>query len=60
MKTVCRTLGLARLHVRDLLKRGDDWTDGRTHRAPHDDDVLLTELRQPPSSTSTRHTRTRH
>ncbi len=39
-------MGLARSHVRDLLKRGDDWTDGRSHRRPHDDDALLTELRQ--------------
>jgi hypothetical protein len=39
-------MGLARSHVRDLLGLGDDWTDGRTHRTPHDDDALLTELRQ--------------
>ena len=46
MKTVCRALVLARSHVRDLLGRGDDWTDGRTHRTPLDDDALLAELRQ--------------
>lgn len=45
MKTVCRTLGLARSHVHDLLARGDDWTDRRTHRTPNDDGVLLAELR---------------
>lgn len=39
-------MGLARSHVRDLLKRGDDWTDGRSHRTPRDDDALLGQLRQ--------------
>ncbi|CAM3442166.1 Helix-turn-helix protein [Paracidovorax anthurii] len=46
MKTVCRTTGLARSHVRDLLERGEDWTDGRSHRTPSDDAGLLAELRQ--------------
>jgi len=46
VKTVWRTLGLARSHVRDLLGRDDDWTDGRTHRTPRDDDALLGQLRQ--------------
>lgn len=46
MKTVCRTMGLARSHVRDLLGRSEDWTDGRTHRTPKDDASLLAELRQ--------------
>lgn len=46
MKTVCRTMGLARSHVRDLLARGVDWTDGRTHRTPQGDDELLAELRE--------------
>ncbi|RCH25551.1 HTH-like domain protein [Pseudomonas aeruginosa] len=46
MKTVCRTMGLARSHVRDLLGRGEDWTDGRSHRTPSDDAGLLAELRQ--------------
>ena len=46
MKTVCRTMGLARSHVRELLGRGDDWTDGRTHRTPKGDAGLLAELRQ--------------
>ena len=46
MKTVCRTMGLARSHVHDLLKRGDDWTDGRSHRTPRGDDALLDQLRQ--------------
>lgn len=45
MKTVCRTVALARSHVHDLIERGDDWTDGPTHRTPHDN-ALLTELRQ--------------
>ena len=45
MKTVCRTIGLARSHVRDLLARDVDWTDGRTHRTPRGDDELLAELR---------------
>ena len=39
-------MGLARSHVRDLLGRGDDWTDGRSHRTPRDDAELLAELRQ--------------
>ncbi|RCH32460.1 transposase family protein [Pseudomonas aeruginosa] len=46
VKTVCRTMGLARSHVRDLLGRGEDWTDGRSHRTPSDDAGLLAELRQ--------------
>ncbi len=45
MKTVCRTLGLARSHIRELLERSDDWVDGPTHRMPSDDGVLLAELR---------------
>ena len=39
-------MGLARSHVRDLLGRSEDWTDGRTHRTPRDDASLLAELRQ--------------
>lgn len=39
-------MGLARSHVRDLLGRDDDWSDGRTHRTPSDDAELLAELRQ--------------
>jgi len=39
-------MGLARSHVRDLLGRADDWSDGRTHRTPSDDASLLAELRQ--------------
>jgi transposase InsO family protein len=38
-------MGLARSHVRDLLARSDDWTDGRTHRTSGDDADLLAELR---------------
>lgn len=38
-------MGLARSHVKDLLKRSADWTDGRSHRTPSDDDRLLDELR---------------
>lgn len=45
MKRVCRTMGLARSHVKDLLKRSADWTDGRSHRTPSDDAQLLDELR---------------
>ena len=39
-------MGLARSHVRDLLGRDEDWTDGRSHRTPTDDAGLLAELRQ--------------
>lgn len=39
-------MGLARSHMRDLLGRGEDWVDGRSHRKPSDDAELLTELRQ--------------
>lgn len=39
-------MGLARSHVRDLLGREEDWTDGRSHRMPTDDAGLLAELRQ--------------
>lgn len=46
MKTVCRTMGLARSHVRDLLGREEDWNDGRRHRTPTGDAGLLAELRQ--------------
>ena len=46
VKTVCRTMGLARSHVRDLLGRGEDWADGRSRRTPSDDAGLLAELRQ--------------
>lgn len=45
MKRVCQTMGLARSHVKDLLKRSADWTDGRSHRTPSDDAQLLDELR---------------
>lgn len=37
-------MGLARSHVKDLLKRSADWTDGRSHRTPSDDAQLLDEL----------------
>jgi len=40
VKTVCRTVGLARSHLRDLLVRDEDWTDGRSHRTPTDDTGL--------------------
>lgn len=46
MKTVCRTMGLARSHVCDLLERGEDWTAGRSHRTLSDDAGLIVELRQ--------------
>ena len=46
MKTVCRTMGLARSHVRELSRRDDSWTDGRRHRTPKGDAQLLAELRQ--------------
>jgi len=39
-------MGLARSHVRVLLGRDDDWTDGRSRRTPCDDAELLVELRQ--------------
>ena len=39
-------MGLARSNVRDLLRRDDGWTDGRSHRTPSDDEQLLAELRQ--------------
>lgn len=38
-------MGLARSHLKDLLKRSADWTDGRSHRTPNDDAQLLDELR---------------
>jgi len=37
---------LARSHVRDLLARAEDWSDGRRHRTPRGDAALLAELRQ--------------
>ena len=46
MKTVCRTMGLARSHVRELSRRDDSWTDGRRRRTPKGDAQLLAELRQ--------------
>ena len=46
VKTVCRTTGLARSYVRDLLVRDEAWTDGRSHRKLGDDADLLAELRQ--------------
>jgi hypothetical protein len=39
-------MGLARSHVRTLLVRDEDWTDGRSQRTPTDDAALLGELRQ--------------
>jgi len=39
-------MGLARSHIRELLRRDDGWTDGRSHRTPSDDDELLAELRE--------------
>lgn len=45
MKTVCRMMGLARSHLKQLLSRGDDWEDGRKHRTPSDDSILLADLR---------------
>ena len=39
-------MGLARSHVRELLGRGDDWVDRRSHRTLRDDVQLLAELRQ--------------
>ena len=38
-------MGLARSHVRDLLGRDEDWSDGRSQRTPTDDAGLLAELR---------------
>ncbi len=32
--------------MRDLLRRDEGWTDGRSHRTPSDDEELLAELRQ--------------
>ena len=45
MKTVCRSMGLARSHGKQLLRRGDAWVDGRKHRTPSDDASLLAELK---------------
>lgn len=45
MKTVCRSMGLARSHVKQLLRRSDAWVDGRKHRTPSDDASLLAELK---------------
>lgn len=41
MKTVFRTLGLAPLHVRDMLGRDNNRTNGRSHRMASDDEELL-------------------
>ena len=38
--------GMARSHMRVLLGRCKDWTDGRSHRTPSDDAGLLIELCQ--------------
>lgn len=46
MQTVCRTMGLARSHVRYLLRRDDGLTHGRSHHTPSDDEELLAELGQ--------------
>ena len=46
MKTGLRMTGLAHSHVPDLIGRGEDWADGRSHRTPSDDAGLLAELRQ--------------
>ncbi len=46
VKTGLRMMGLARSHVPDLIGRGEDWADGRSHRTPSDDAGLLAELRQ--------------
>lgn len=45
MKTVCRSMGLARSHVKQLLGRREAWVDGRKHRKPSDDASLLAELK---------------
>lgn len=39
-------MGLARSHVRDMLRRGSNWTDGRRHCTSKGDAQLLAELRQ--------------
>jgi len=46
VKTVCRVLGLARSHVRDLHHRSEDWKDGRKGRTPTGDAQLLAEIKQ--------------
>lgn len=46
MKTVCRVLGLARSHVRDLHHCSEDWKDGRKGRTPTGDAQLLAEIKQ--------------
>jgi putative transposase len=46
VKTVCRVLGLARSHIRELNHRPENWRDGRTCRKPAGDDQLLDELRE--------------
>ena len=45
MKTVCRSMGLARSHVKQLLRRSDAWVDGRKHRTPNNHANLLAELK---------------
>lgn len=44
MKTVCRNMGLARSHVKQLLSHVDGWVNERKHRTPSDDVSLLAEL----------------
>ena len=39
VKTVGRTMGLARSHVRELLGPEDGWTDERSHRPADADEV---------------------
>ena len=40
-------MGLARSHVKQLLRRSDAWEDGIKHRTPKDDASLLAKLKLP-------------
>lgn len=46
MKTVCRTLGVARSHVHERHHRSEDWHDGRRGRTPAGDAQLLAQIRE--------------
>lgn len=45
MKTVCRTLGLARSYLHQRHHRPASWVDGRTQRTPTEDAQLISEIR---------------
>ena len=46
MKTVCRSLALARSHIHSLRARPDTWLDRRIGRTPVHDEALLAQVRE--------------